>query len=490
MAQPGSSMSQLAALVGAELRLAGSDPEITDVIHDSRESGPGSLFVALTGASVDGHDYAAAALGMGASGVCLEKSLGIAPEMVVEETRSVLGPLAAQVHGQPSNDLGLIGVTGTNGKTTVTHYLHSLFTHAGERAGLIGTIGSRIGDRHIESRLTTPEASDLQRLLREMASEGVTQVAMEVSSHALSLGRVLGSRFTVAAFTNLSQDHLDFHGDMDSYRRAKESLFLDYEVGHRVVNIDDPVGLDLAGKLEDAVRVGAGGDVRYQVVSSDPGGNRVEIHSDWGVAVARIPVQGHFNVSNAVLALTCAVVAGLDFESAVDALGSVPPVPGRFETLRFEDAPTVVVDYAHTPAGIESAIHTARQMAHGRVIALVGAGGDRDRGKRPLMGRALGTADLAIVTTDNPRSEDPEVIAAEVSGGVIGPHRLVIDRRTAISEAIREGEVGDVVLILGRGHESHQDLGDGGQIPFSDAEVARRILESTTHETERGEART
>ena len=477
MAQPGSAMSRLAALVGAELRLPGPDPIVTDVIHDSRDAGPGSLFVALSGSTFDGHDFVDRAMRAGAAGVCVETPSGLGPEMIVDDTRSVLGRLASEVHGHPSRSLGVIGVTGTNGKTTVTHYLHSLFTQSGERAGLIGTIGSRIDRRPIESNLTTPEASDLQRLLRDMAVQGVRHVAMEVSSHALTLGRVAGTAFEVAAFTNLSQDHLDFHGDMGSYRRAKESLFFDYEVGNRVVNVEDPVGLELGAQLDDVVRVGGEGDVRYRIKSTDPGGNLVELHSDWGQAVVRIPVHGPFNVSNAVLALTCSVVAGLEFAAAVDGVETLAPVPGRFETIRFEDAPTVIVDYAHTPAGIESAISAARGMGPGRVIALVGAGGDRDRMKRPLMGRAVGNADVAIVTTDNPRSEEPATIASEVSDGVGIPHRVVIDRREAIEAAIDEGEAGDVVLILGRGHESHQDLGPGGRIPFSDAEVARAALE-------------
>ncbi|HSM44800.1 MAG TPA: UDP-N-acetylmuramoyl-L-alanyl-D-glutamate--2,6-diaminopimelate ligase, partial [Acidimicrobiia bacterium] len=380
-------------------------------------------------------------------------------------------------------------VTGTNGKTTVTHFVESIAFHTGKETGLIGTIHTRSADSTIPASLTTPEASDWQRTLAEMRDKGVNLVAAEVSSHALEFGRVRGTRFAVAAFTNLSQDHLDFHGDMDAYRNAKRRLFTDYEIGTAVINVDDPVGSDIATGYEGALlTVGSGGTFSLQSVDTQPSHSTFTVDTPGGVRSLSAPVVGEFNVRNLVLAGACCVAAGLDQEVVFDAMSKVGGVPGRFEVVSGVDPITVIVDYAHTPEGVSTAVDTARALSPGRVIALLGAGGDRDRRKRPAMGAALSRADLAIVTSDNPRSEDPGEIADAVMSGVdpASDHLLELDRRTAIAAAIGAADDGDVVLVLGRGHEPFQDLGTH-QTPFDDRQVAADALGERRRSAEIGD---
>lgn len=475
-------MSELAAVIGGRIEdgVGSGEVEVRDVTHDSRQAGPGTLFVAIRGAVTDGHDYVEGAVERGAPAVCVETPLSTrVPEIIVDDTRVALGPLADSVHHHPSSALEVVGVTGTNGKTTVTHYLESLGRTAGKKTGLIGTIATRIGDRSIESIHTTPEASDLQRLLAEMRDEEVELVAAEVSSHALALGRVSATRFAVAAFTNLSQDHLDFHGDMDSYREAKRRLFTEYDVGTAVINIDDPTGRALAdGFAGRLLRVGTAGDVSVSGATTTNAGTSFHMTTPWGTAGLTAPVVGSFNLLNAVVAASCALALGVGFDDVVAGLQRLDAVPGRFEKVSGEDPVQVVVDYAHTPAGISAAIATARAIDNQRVVALVGAGGDRDAMKRPLMGQALSAADVAIVTSDNPRSEDPLTIVTAVREGVESGTELVVevDRRVAIDRAIDLAEDGDIVLILGRGHEPYQQIGDT-KLPFDDRLVARAALE-------------
>lgn len=479
MASSSKTVSVLAGLVGGAF-VGEADPIVSDVTHDSRQVSEGSLYVAIKGEHVDGHSFLSSATQAGANAVCVdhESEVGV-PQIIVDDTRAVLGDLAAEVHGRPSHVVDVIGVTGTNGKTTVTHFVESIARHAGRVTGLIGTIHTRAAGTTIPATLTTPEASDFQRLLAGMRDEGVSVVAAEVSSHALEYGRVRGTRFAVAAFTNLSQDHLDFHGDMASYRAAKMRLFTDYEVGTAVVNIDDPVGADLAAGYEgEALTVGRSGDVSiHHVEPSTTGHTRFHLETPWGGANLPVPVVGWFNLSNLAMAAACTVAAGVDFDSVSQALPHIAGVPGRFEVVSGDDPITVIVDFAHTPEAVATAVETARGLSRGRVIALLGAGGDRDRAKRPAMGAAISGADLAVVTSDNPRSEDPDQIAAAVMSGVSpeSNHILEIDRRTAIDGAIDAAEDGDVVLILGRGHEAEQDLGSE-RIPFDDRQVAAAAL--------------
>ena len=453
------------------------ETHILDVTHDSRQAGPGTLFVAIRGAEFDGHDYVDQAIAAGASAICVERKLpSDANQLVVRNTRDVLGQLAAAVHDYPSHSVDVIGVTGTNGKTTVTHYVEAVLGAAGFTTGVIGTIASRIGDETVPSVRTTPEASDFQRLLARMRDSGVSKAAVEVSSHALGLKRVDGTRFAVAAFTNLSQDHLDFHGSMELYRDAKGRLFKEFEIGTAVFNVDDLVGRSFADDFDGAkLTVGSGGD--YEVIDITPvsSGTEFRFATPAGQFDVSAPVHGAFNVANLAIAVAASAAAGAELSRLMENLASLTPVPGRFEIVSGEDGPTVVVDYAHTPAGISMAVATGRELASGKLIAVFGAGGDRDRAKRPLMGAAASSADVLVVTSDNPRSEDPGEIIDDVMAGVTTGATRQIDRRSAIAEAIGMAAPGDVVLILGKGHEPGQEI-EGVVTPFDDRDVARESL--------------
>lgn len=479
----GRSVRELALVAGGELVGPESDRDelITDVTHDSRQTHENCLFVAIRGEHFDGHDFVAPAVEGGAPAVCVtHKVISGVPQIVVEDTRAALGPLAAEVHGHPSRAMDVIGITGTNGKTTVAHYVGSIGTTAGSRTGVVGTIHTRLGTEIIEAVRTTPEASDFQRLLAHMRDEGAEIVAVEVSSHGLELGRVAATEFAVAAFTNLSQDHLDFHGDMESYLAAKRRLFEDYEVGTSVVNIDDEAGAEIAATHRgELITVGRGGDISASGVETVDGGTRFEMDTPWGSTELVAPVIGEFNIENVLVAAGCSLAVGLSLEDVARGVGSLAGVPGRYEIVSGDDPINVVVDYAHTPQGIAKAIDAARKVARRKVIALVGAGGDRDRDKRPLMGEAASTADLVVVTSDNPRSEDPETIARAVLDGVTLETGVILelDRRKAIHRAVMEAVDGDTVLILGRGHEPMQEVA-GSKSPFDDREVAREALAS------------
>ena len=474
----GATLATLATVASGRV-VGDSSVSVTDVTHDSRSAGPGVLFVAVRGFTVDGHRFLDAAAAAGSPAVCVEdeSARGDLPAIVVEDTRRALGPIASLVHGEPSGRLRLVGVTGTNGKTTVTHIVESIAAAAGLTHAIVGTVGARIGGEAVPVARTTPEASDFQRLLARMVDAGIDVAAVEVSSHALALGRVTGSRFTVAAFTNLSRDHLDFHGDMEAYLAAKASLF-DLAAA-AVVWVDDPAGAAIAGDLEiPVIRVGFsdGADVTASEVEVGFDGSRFVARGPSGSAAISLPLAGRFNVANALVAAGCAEVLGVPWDAIAAGIASVPTVPGRFEIVPVEAGFTVVVDYAHTPEGIVAAIDAARDIlaGTGRVIVVVGAGGDRDREKRPMMGGAASAADVAVLTSDNPRSEDPAAILAAVAAGASGPATVIeeIDRRRAIRLALAGADSGDVVLILGKGHEPGQDFGTS-VIPFDDRAVAR-----------------
>lgn len=475
----GSTLGEVSRRVGG--RVSGdSDIRLSDVTHDSRGAGPAVLFVAVRGAQHDGHDFVATAVTSGSPAVAVERPIRIdAGVIVVDDTRAVMGAMAAEVHGDPSHHVSVIGVTGTNGKTTVTHYIESLLASAGRVVGLIGTVDTRVGSTVIPSVRTTPEATDFQRLLARMRDLGAEVIATEVSSHALEMNRVSATRFSVAAFTNLTQDHLDFHGTMDAYRAAKERLFREYEVGTAVINVDDPVGADIAGwATMPTILVGGGGSVRAENVETSLHGTSFDLVTPEGTFPVRSGVVGAFNVENAMVAIGCCLALGMGLHEIVVGLGELGVVPGRFEQVSGEDAVHVIVDYAHTPDGIHEAISVARAIGGGRVIAVVGAGGDRDRDKRPLMGRAAGEADLAVLTSDNPRSEDPDQILSQVAAGAVDAEIILeVDRHRAIEQAIGAAQPGDVVLILGKGHETGQEIGDR-ILPFDDRQVAREILAS------------
>ncbi len=471
-------LGKLAAIAAGDLR---GDPDLTisDVTHDSREVKPGSLFVAVRGFSTDGHDFVSALPAGSAATVESWVAAGI-PQIRVADSRAAMGPLADTVHGHPSRELTVIGVTGTNGKTTITYLIEAIVQAAGGRPGRVGTTGASIAGTPIPVARTTPEASDLHRLLRQMAEEKVTAVGIEVSSHALTLGRVGGVDFDVAAFTNLTQDHLDFHADMEDYFAAKGRLF-DGRARHEVIWIDDPYGERLyTTRLGyGALAVGfATGDVHASDIRSTLARSSFTVHSPQGSVPVELSLGGRFNVANALVAAAAALAAGLDLGSIAKGLSDVERIPGRMEPVEQGQPFTVIVDYAHSPGGVEIVVEAARPLTPGRLVAVIGAGGDRDREKRPRMGAAAAGADLLVVTSDNPRSEDPEAIIDEVMEGAVGGRAAVVreaDRRRAIALALEKARPGDTVLILGKGHEPGQEIG-GVVHPFDDRAEARRIL--------------
>ncbi len=478
---PDTTLTSLAGLVAGRIAGDGGVP-ITDVHHDSRAVTPGSLFVAIRGARADGHAYVDAAAAAGAAAVCVEEEAAVlVPQLVVGDTRRALAPLAAAVHGDPSRRLPVVGVTGTNGKTTVVHFLEAIAEAAGLTPGIAGTLGARIAGRAAPLGHTTPEASDFQRLLAAMVAAGVELAAVEVSSHALHYGRADATSFRLAAFTNLSQDHLDLHGDMEAYYAAKASLFSPARVEAAVIWVDDPYGRRLARETAVPVtEVGrAVGDVHAARVSTSVEGSEFEVVAGGDQFSVGIRLPGGFNVANALVAAACALELGIGADAITAGLAAVARVPGRMEPVLVNGGPAVLVDYAHTPAGIAAVIGAARDFGPRRIVAVIGAGGDRDRAKRPEMGRAAAAADLVVVTTDNPRSEAVDSIVSAVADGarLVAPERVVVepDRRRAIRAAVRAAGAGDLVLVLGKGHEQGQDFGDR-VVPFDDVTVAREEL--------------
>ncbi len=473
---------------------AATEVEVTGVQHDSRAVVPGDLFAALQGERFDGRAFAAEAAARGAVAAygTGETPAGLAiPWLPAPVPRAILGPLAARAYGHPDRELTMAGVTGTNGKSTVATLLAAIFEAAGFKAGFIGTLGYRLGDRAFPGERTTPEASDLFRTLREMRRAGAAAVAMEVSSHALSLGRVEGAAFDVGVFTNLTRDHLEHHGDMEGYFTAKRRLFAHLKPGGRAaVNLDDPYGRRLAdemrgemrGERPEAMTYGEGGLVSARDVELTTSGIRAVFATPRGDLAVRSPLLGRYNLENLLAAAAGAEALGLPHEAIARAFAAQRPVAGRMEpVLRGQPFP-VFVDYAHTEAALAAALKSARDLSGGRVAVVFGCGGERDPGKRPGMGRIAGElADLAIATSDNPRREDPETILAAVEEGLRAagrPYRTIPDRRQAIRTAIETAasEEGWAVLVAGKGHEAVQVVGER-KIPFSDREEIARALE-------------
>jgi UDP-N-acetylmuramoyl-L-alanyl-D-glutamate--2,6-diaminopimelate ligase len=386
------------------------------------------------------------------------------------------------MYGDPTAELPVIGITGTSGKTTTTHIVRHLLESAGRQCGLLGGVTAVIGGQERPAVRTTPEAIDLQETFRAMLDAGDRACAMEVSSHALELRRVDDVHFAAAAFTNLSQDHLDFHADMESYFAAKRRLFAEFDVGTAIVVVDDPWGRRLAAELPDAVTVSIERAADWQALGhcSGLGGNAFTVRSPLGEAAVELPLRGRFNAANALVALAAGASVGLELEQMADALGSLEPVPGRVQAVDEGQGFAVLVDYSHKPGALEKVLLAARELAIGRVLVVFGAGGDRDRAKRPLMGEiAARLADHAIVTSDNPRSEPPEAIIDEIFGGIPADAFHVkrsVDRRDAIARAVELAEPGDVVVIAGKGHERGQEFEGGRKEPFDDVEVARAAL--------------
>jgi UDP-N-acetylmuramoyl-L-alanyl-D-glutamate--2,6-diaminopimelate ligase len=474
-------LRELIAELGPERVVGGGDVEVTSLAHDSRQAGPGTLYFCVVGERADGHDFAGAAVDAGASALVVERELDLAvPQVVVESARAAMAPLAARFWGDPTDELRVVGVTGTNGKTTTAFLVREILESAGTRCGLLGTVKQVVGGAEEEVVRTTPEAVDLQATFRRMLDAGDAACAMEVSSHALVLHRTDAIRFAVALFTNLTQDHLDFHADMEDYFRSKRLLF-EAGPGTAIVNVDDEYGRRLAADF-DCLTFSAEGreaDLRARDVSLDTSGSAFAVDAPTGSVEVRTALPGHFNVANALGAIAAATALGVGLAEAAGAVSAAGPPPGRFEPIEEGQPFAVVVDYAHTPDSLENVLRAARLLTEESVICVFGAGGDRDRAKRPKMGRAgAELSDLAIVTSDNPRSEQPDAIIAEVVAGAEGRGAVEAepDRRAAIALALSRAQEGDTVVIAGKGHEQGQEFEDGRRIPFDDREVAREEL--------------
>ncbi len=444
---------------------------------DSRAVQPGDLFCAIPGFDVDGHDYAAGAVDRGAAALLVERVLDLpVPQLLVRDARLATAPASAVLAGEPTKRLQVVGITGTNGKTTTAYLLRHLLQSAGTSTGLIGTVEQIVGGVRQEGGRTTPEAPDLQALFSRMLEAGDDACVMEVSSHAMSLHRADAIDWAAVGFTNLSRDHLDFHPTMEEYFEAKRLLIA--EAPHRaVVDLDDAYGARLAADFPDALVVAIDtavrdGGLQATDLAADASGTDFTV----GGIRTRVPLPGPFNVRNALVALGLAVQLGVALEDAAGWLEQAPVAPGRMETIDAGQPFAVYVDYAHTPDALVRVLSAARGLTQGRVLCVFGCGGDRDRGKRPEMGKAVsGGADVVIATSDNPRSEDPQAILDDILGGIDGPVTAIVDRREAIAHALSEARAGDVVVIAGKGHEQGQTIA-GVTHPFDDAQVARELL--------------
>jgi UDP-N-acetylmuramoyl-L-alanyl-D-glutamate--2,6-diaminopimelate ligase len=484
--------SELIANLDSVKVVNATDADVTAIAYDSRDVRPGSLFIARVGGAFDGHNYIPAALDAGATAIVAEREVDDIPATVsfavAPDGRVAMGNIAASLYGYPSRSLKLIGVTGTSGKTTVTHLIQAIFNASGNPAGLIGTIGAKVGDELIETKHTTPESADIQRILAEMRDRGATVVAMEASSHGLVQGRTIGCEFDCGVFTNIARDHLDFHGTVEAYLDAKLTLFRDYPARsdkkfHAIVNADDSScdeviavtrGQVTTFGVENPASVRAAG---IEVTSSSVS---FELNYQGSRIPIRLNIGGFFNVYNALASASAALALGLDLETIALGLAAARCVPGRFESVNCGQEFGVIVDYAHTPDELENVLRTARDLTERRLIVVFGCGGDRDRGKRPIMGEiGARLADVVVITSDNPRSEDPGAIINEILVGVpenaVGRVLVEVDRAAAIRLALGTAVKGDLVVIAGKGHEDYQIFADR-TIHFDDREVARGIL--------------
>jgi len=482
-------------IVGAELELRGDGSvELSGVAYDSGQVEPGTLFVCVPGMRVDGHAYAAAAADRGAVALVVERYLELPlPQVRVPDARAAMAKLAARWYDDPTAELALVGITGTNGKTTTAFLLHAILRAGGTQTGLLGTVKSVVGGQEEGVTRTTPEAIDLQRTLRRMVEAGDTACVMEVSSHALELGRTTGLCFDVGAFTNLTQDHLDFHAGLEGYFAAKKKLFEGQAFAggdpprRAVINVGDDYGARLATELAaegdspELITFSAkGGEATFRAskIEFDAQGSRFLCRWPDGELDIEIPLPGDFNVENALCALALTHALGESVEAGAHALRAVERVPGRFEPVEEGQPFLVLVDYAHTPDSLENVLEAAGRLTDGRVICVFGCGGDRDRTKRPQMGEiGARLSDVAIVTSDNPRSESPAAIIEEIVAGAGGGSvEVEPDRRDAIALALARAEQGDTVVIAGKGHEAGQEFAAGRTAPFDDRDVARSEL--------------
>jgi UDP-N-acetylmuramoyl-L-alanyl-D-glutamate--2,6-diaminopimelate ligase len=454
--------------------------EVRELAHDARRTTPGSLFFCVPGSREDGHAFAVDAVGAGAVALVVERPLDVAvPQLVVEDARAAMAVAADAFYGEPTRALEVAGVTGTNGKTTTAFLLRSILKAGGRQAGLVGTVEWVVGGERRPAPHTTPEAIDLQRLFREMLDAGDRAVALEASSHGAALRRLDRVRFDVLVFTNLSQDHLDLHGTMDEYFQAKRRLFTGPQPPPAAVNVGDEWGARLAAELAAAHRaplvtfgLADGAELRPEGLELGAGGSRFRVA---GIDV-ETTLRGRFNVENVLGAVAAGILLGIDDDEIAAGIRAVEGVPGRFEAVDEGQGFAVIVDYAHTPDSLDAVLQAARELSGGRLIAVFGAGGDRDRGKRPLMGRvARERADHVIVTSDNPRSEDPLAVIQDVLQGTGTDVEIDPDRRGAIARALSLAGPGDVVVVAGKGHEQGQEV-EGVVHPFDDRAVVRELL--------------
>jgi UDP-N-acetylmuramoyl-L-alanyl-D-glutamate--2,6-diaminopimelate ligase len=462
---------------------AARELEITNLAYENRAVVPGTLFFCVRGFTRDGHDFAPEAAARGAVALVVERALPEldVPQIKVPSARAAMAPAAAAFFGDPTSTLQTAGVTGTNGKTTTAFLLRALLEADDRRTGLLGTVKSVIGGVEREVVRTTPEAIELQRTFREMLDAGDRGCVMEVSSHALELHRSDAIHFAAAVFTNLTQDHLDFHPTMEDYFNAKRRLFVEAAPKRIVINIDDAYGRRLAGALSDPITIALddpAATYRAVDVHTDLRGSHFTVRTAGGSIALTSPLRGRFNVYNVLGAYAAARALGVPSQTCAEAIRTAGQVPGRFQTVDEGQPFAVLVDYAHTPDSLENVLAAARGLTAGRLHVVFGCGGDRDRGKRPLMGEiARRLADRVIVTSDNPRSEDPEAIIAEILVGAGNGVEHNADRREAIAEAIRAAAPGDVVVIAGKGHEQGQEFKGGRKMPLDDVTVARAVLQ-------------
>lgn len=475
-------------LEGLDCDLRGADVEVTSIAYDSRRVEPGALFVAWSGKHCDGHDFVEAALDAGASAVVSDRwpALKRVPAVKVANPRFAMARIARKFFRCPDEALTLIGVTGTNGKTTIAHTVASMLRSCGRRTASVGTLGVQREQSYELTGLTTPESVELTALLADLRDEGFEAVVLEVSSHALAQSRVDGLAFDVAVFTNLSRDHLDYHVTMDAYFQAKARLFRELlkPAGQAVINVDNGWGRSLGKELNNALTFSTHTDRRARVSAashhSGPHGIDIEIDFAGDRFAARSTLLGEFNVTNLVASASVVRSLGYDVGSIASAMPEISAVPGRFERVNHDAAPLTIVDYAHTPDALERALGSLKVLTQGRLISVIGCGGERDPGKRETMGVvAAEESDVVFITNDNPRGEDPQAIVAEIKKGFQARSSssctVLLDRREAINTAIREAHINDAVLIAGKGHETFQIIGDRS-IPFDDREVAREAL--------------
>lgn len=463
------------------------DERISCIEFDSRLVKAGTLFVCIKGQESDGHDFAQKAVDAGAVALCVERRVETepaVPQFLVPDTREALADLSVVFYGNPSAKMKVVGITGTNGKTTVTYLLDEIFRENSMKTGIIGTVEMRIGDERLHSERTTPESAVIQKIFNDMASQSVEAVSMEVSSHAIDLERVRGIEFAAVAFTNLTQDHLDYHHTMEAYYQVKKRLFTDFKADARVIDIETEVGIRLAAELAgeyELITVGRGEGAMLRVTNEERlfGGTKCTFTYDGLRGDLLLPLAGIYNVDNALVAAGCAIGIGIPFGTIIQALTHAPQVPGRLERIVRGQSFEVVVDYAHTPDSLEKALDALREVTPGRLISVFGCGGDRDPSKRPIMGSIAGEhADYLIATSDNPRTEDAVGILLQVEDGIkktSTPYVIEVDRGKAIKRACSIARSGDCILISGKGHEDYQIFAHH-TIHFDDREVAAEAL--------------